>query len=61
MNLISLLGMLALLALAWAMSYHRSKVTLRPILWGVGLQFVLALTILREDYWSFIGMAVHPH
>ncbi len=58
MNLISLLGMLALLALAWAMSYHRTKVNLRPIFWGLGLQFVLALTILREDEWSFVGMTI---
>ncbi len=58
MNLISLIGMLTLLALAWAMSYHRTKVNLRPILWGLGLQFVLALTILREDVWSFVGMTL---
>jgi CNT family concentrative nucleoside transporter len=56
MNLISLLGMLALLAIAWAMSYHRTKVNLRPIFWGLSLQFVLALTILRQDEWSFVGM-----
>jgi CNT family concentrative nucleoside transporter len=58
MNLISLLGMLALLALAWAMSYHPTKVNLRPIFWGLGLQFVLALTILRKDEWSFVGMTL---
>ncbi len=58
MNLISLLGMLSLLALAWAMSYHRTKVNLRPVFWGLGLQFVLALTILREDGWSFVGMTL---
>ncbi len=58
MNLISLLGMLALLALAWSMSYHRSKVNLRVVFWGLGLQFVLALTILRTDEWSFVGMAI---
>ncbi|MFQ5349475.1 MAG: Na+ dependent nucleoside transporter N-terminal domain-containing protein, partial [Thermoanaerobaculia bacterium] len=58
MNLISLLGMLALLGLAWAMSYHRTKVNLRPIFWGMGLQFVLALTILRQDEWSFVGMTI---
>ena len=48
--------MFALVGLAWAMSYHRTKVKLRPIIWGLGLQFVLALIILREDHWSFIGM-----
>ncbi len=58
MNLISLLGMLALLGIAWAMSYHRTKVNLRPIFWGLGLQFVLALTILRQDVWSFVGMTL---
>ncbi len=58
MHLISLLGMLALLGLAWALSYHRGKVNLRPIFWGLGLQFVLALIILRQDAWSFVGMTV---
>ncbi len=58
MNLVSLLGMLALLGLGWAMSYHRREVNLRPVFWGLGLQFVLALIILRQDYWSFVGMAL---
>ena len=58
MNLVSILGLVVLLGLAWAMSYYRREVNLRPILWGIGLQFVLALIILRQDYWSFVGMAV---
>ena len=58
MNLVSILGLVVLLGLAWAMSYYRREVSLRPILWGIGLQFVLALIILRQDYWSFVGMAV---
>ena len=45
-----------LLGIAWAMSYHRREVNIRPVLWGVGLQFVLALIILRQDVWSFVGM-----
>ena len=57
-NLISALGLVSILVLAWAMSVHRSDVKLRPILWGLGLQFVFALIILREDIWSYIGMAV---
>lgn len=48
--------MFTLVGLAWAMSYHRTKVKLRPVFWGLGLQFVLALIILRKDHWSFIGM-----
>ena len=50
--------LLGLLALAWAMSYYRREVILRPIFWGLGLQFVLALIILRQDVWSFVGMAL---
>jgi CNT family concentrative nucleoside transporter len=57
MNLVSILGLVVLLGLAWSMSYHRRDVNLRPILWGIGLQFVLALIILRKDFWSFVGMA----
>ena len=58
MNLVSILGLLVLLGLAWALSYHRREVRLRPIFWGLGLQFVLALTILRQDFWSFVGMTL---
>jgi len=57
MNLISILGLLAILGIAWAMSYHRRQVPLRTIVWGLGLQFLFAVIILREDYWSFVGMA----
>ena len=58
MKWVSILGLLTLLGLAWAMSYYRRDVKLRPILWGLGLQFVLALIILREDVWSFVGMGL---
>ena len=56
MNFVSLLGLVILLAAAWAMSYHRSQVKLRPIVWGLGLQLFLALTILRDDVLSYVGM-----
>ncbi len=58
MNWVSILGLVALLGLAWCLSYHRREVKLRPILWGLGLQFVLALIILRQDIWSFVGMGL---
>ena len=58
MNWISILGLVTLLGIAWGMSYYRRDVKLRPILWGIGLQFVLALIILREDFWSFVGMGL---
>jgi CNT family concentrative nucleoside transporter len=57
MQLISVLGLLALLAIAWAMSYHRTRVQPRTVAWGIGLQFLFAVIILRQDWWSFAGMA----
>jgi len=58
MNYISILGLLALLGSAWLLSYHRSDVKLRPIIWGIGLQLLFGLIILREDMGSFIGMSL---
>lgn len=58
MNFVSVLGLLVLLGLAWAMSYHRREVRLRVVAWGLGLQFLFAVIILREDAWSFVGMAL---
>ena len=58
MNYISILGLLVLLGSAWLLSYHRSDVKLRPIIWGIGLQLLFALIILREDMGSFIGMSL---
>ncbi len=57
MRFIGVLGILALLGLAWAMSYHRREVKLRIVLWGLGLQFLFAVIILRQDFWSFVGMS----
>jgi CNT family concentrative nucleoside transporter len=56
MNFVSLLGLLALLGLAWAMSYHWREVKVRTVAWGLGMQFLFAVIILREDEWSYVGM-----
>jgi CNT family concentrative nucleoside transporter len=58
MKAISILGMLALLGIAWALSYHRTKLKPRTIAWGLGLQFLLAVIVLRDDRLSFIGMVI---
>jgi len=58
MNFISILGLLLLLGIAWALSYHKREINIRPIFWGIGLQLIFALIILREDHWSFIGMSI---
>ena len=58
MQLISLLGLVVLLAIAWALSIHRRDVKIRTVVWGLGLQFLFAVIILRQDYWSYLGMGV---
>jgi len=58
MHLTGLLGILALLGVAWAISYHKRSVPFRTVVWGLGLQVLFAVIILRKDAWSFIGMTV---
>ncbi len=53
-RLISLFGMAVLLFIAWLMSVDRKVVPWRIILWGMALQFVFALFILRTP----VGAAV---
>ena len=58
MALISLIGVLVLLGLTWLISYDKKAIPIRIIFWGIGLQFVFALIILRQDIWSFVGMFI---
>jgi len=57
-RLIGLLGLLVLLGLAWLLSYHKKRIKLKSVFWGVGLQLLFAIIILREDVWSFVGLGV---
>jgi CNT family concentrative nucleoside transporter len=56
MRMIGVLGILVLLGIAWAMSYHPRAVKLRIVGWGLALQIVFAVIVLRRDFWSFVGM-----
>ena len=58
MNLVSIGGLFTLLGIAWLLSYHKSSIKLKPIFWGLGLQFLFALIILRQDKFSFLGMII---
>ena len=50
MQLVSLLGLVVLLAVAWAMSTARREVRLRTGAWGLGLQFLLAVAVFHETF-----------
>jgi CNT family concentrative nucleoside transporter len=46
-RLLSVLGLVAMLAIAWGMSVDRRRVPWRVVFWGMGLQLVFALFILK--------------
>jgi len=50
LKLISLLGWPAMLLLAWAISYNRKNFPWRTVLWGLGLQLLLAVLILDTPW-----------
>jgi concentrative nucleoside transporter, CNT family len=58
-RLFSLIGLVVFLGIAWALSTNRRAIQLRTILWGLGLQLVLALFVLRvpigQQLFSWIG------
>jgi CNT family concentrative nucleoside transporter len=57
-QLVSVLGYVVLLALAWALGQHRRRVSWRVVAGGTFLQFVFALAILRTTLgrWVFDGI-----
>jgi len=50
LKLISFLGWFTMIAVAWAISYNRRLFPWRTVVWGVGLQFTLALLILKTPW-----------
>ncbi len=62
LKLISLLGLVAFVAVAWTLSSHRKLFPWRTVLWGVGLQFTFALLILKTPWgravFDFTGGAI---
>jgi len=61
-RLFSLLGIVLFLGIAYAFSTDRKAISLRTVLWGLGLQFALALFVLRtqlgQDLFARIGALV---
>jgi CNT family concentrative nucleoside transporter len=58
-RLLSLFGMAVILGIAWALSTDRKAIRPRTIYWGLGLQFALALFVLKtpigQDVFSWVG------
>ena len=45
-----LIGIMVLLGIAYALSNNRSKIKPRIVIWGLGLQILFALIILRIPF-----------
>jgi len=57
-----LLGLVVLLGVAWLFSSHKREIKLRLIAWGLGLQFLLALLVLKTGFgrvFQIIGAGVN--
>jgi CNT family concentrative nucleoside transporter len=54
LKLVSLLGWFTMIAVAWAISYNRKLFPWRTVVWGVGLQFTLALLILKTPWGALL-------
>lgn len=50
LKLISLLGLATMVAVAWAISMDRKRFPWRTVCWGLGLQFVFAVVIIKTDF-----------
>ena len=50
LKLISLLGLVVFVSVAWVFSYNRKLFPWRTVLWGLSLQFVFALLILKTPW-----------
>src|SRR3990172_5625864 len=57
-RLISLIGIFALMGIAYAMSTNRKAINPRVIIWGLILQVVLALIVLRVPFGDRVFQAV---
>src|SRR5580698_10526791 len=54
LRLISLIGWLTMIGAAWAVSYNRKLFPWRTVAWGLGLQFVLAVLILKTPWGALL-------
>ena len=63
LKLISLLGLVVFIGIAWAISNRRKLFPWRTVLWGVALQFIFAVLILKTPWgaavFDFAGRAIN--
>ncbi|MFT5442544.1 MAG: CNT family concentrative nucleoside transporter [Myxococcota bacterium] len=58
-RMISAGGFVAMMAIAWCVSSNRAAIPWRIVAWGVGLQFTLAIVLLKTPFGSAFFVAVN--
>jgi len=51
-----ILGIIVLIGITYLLSNNKKKISWGQVLWGLSLQGLLALTILKSDIWGMIGL-----
>ncbi len=54
LRLVSLFGLVCMMALAWALSERRQRIPWRIVLWGLGLQFAVGLLLLPTPVQTYV-------
>ena len=52
-KIMSLMGLAVFIGVAWLLSVDRRNVQWKPVLWGVGLQIIIAVVVLHPTMQQF--------
>ncbi len=58
-KMLSLIGLSAFIGVAWLLSVDRKNIQWRPVLWGVGLQLIIAVVVLHPTMQRFFFEAIN--
>ena len=58
-KIISLIGLAVFVGVAWLLSVDRKNIQWKPVLWGVGLQIIIAVVVLHPTMQQFFFEAIN--
>ena len=58
-KIMSLMGLAVFIGVAWLLSVDRKNVQWKPVLWGVGLQIIIAVVVLHPTMQQFFFEAIN--
>ena len=60
-KIMSLMGLAVFIGVAWLLSVDRKNVQWKPVLWGVGLQIIIAVVVLHPTMQQFFFEAINQY